>query len=111
MRLGKVYFQDKERMMTSDTDTILGTVAREIEISEDELLKHGLQAFPERQLRQIKTQIFEITGHYGIASAAEMEACYQAGTLAEADSWRDLQRLDHLEFERDRLLRILELVQ
>lgn len=37
-----------------------------------------------------------------------MEARYREGTLEEADSWRDLQRLDHLEYKRDRLLQFLE---
>jgi hypothetical protein len=39
-----------------------------------------------------------------------MEARYQDGTLEEADSWRDLQRLDHLEHKRDRLLQLLQTV-
>jgi hypothetical protein len=37
-----------------------------------------------------------------------MEARYRDGTLEEADTWRDLQRLDHLEYKRDRLLKLLE---
>jgi hypothetical protein len=37
-----------------------------------------------------------------------MEARYRDGTLEEADTWRDLQRLDHLECKRDRLLKLLE---
>jgi|SaaInl7_200m_RNA_FD_contig_21_277022_length_205_multi_5_in_0_out_0_1 hypothetical protein len=36
-----------------------------------------------------------------------MEARYREGTL-DADSWRDLQRLDRLEFKRDRLMELLE---
>jgi len=39
-----------------------------------------------------------------------MEARYRDGTLEEADSWRDLQRLDHLEYTRDRLVQLLEAV-
>lgn len=61
----------------------------------------------ERQLRQVKAQIFEITSRYGVSSVEEMEARYREGTLEEADSWRDLQQLDHLEFERDRLQELL----
>ena len=47
--------------MTVETETMLSAVAREIEISEDELLKSGIRAFLERQLRQIKTQVFAMT--------------------------------------------------
>jgi hypothetical protein len=37
-----------------------------------------------------------------------MDAQYQQGTLDEGGSWRDHQRLDHLEFERDRLRELFE---
>lgn len=93
--------------MVLQTDPIISTIAREMHISEDTLLKQGARALLERQLRQIKAQIFEITSRYGVSSVEEMEARYRAGTLEEADSWRDLQRLDHLEFERDRLQELL----
>ena len=72
------------------------------------LLKQGMHALLERQLRQVKAQLFEITGHYGVSSVEAMEARYRDGSLAESDSWRHLQRLDHLEFERERLVELLE---
>jgi hypothetical protein len=39
-----------------------------------------------------------------------METRYRDGTLEEADSWRDLQRLDHLEYTCERLVQLLEAV-
>jgi len=90
------------------THTILGTVAKELQISEDDLLKQGLRTLLERRLREIKAEIFGITGRYGVSSVEEMEACYREGTLEEEDSWQDLQRLDHLEYKRDRLLQLIE---
>ena len=89
---------------------ILSTVARELGISEDDLLKQGVRSFLERQLREVMAEIFEISGRYGVSSVTEMEARYRDGTLEEADSWRDLQRLDHLEHKRDRLIQLLEVV-
>ena len=89
---------------------LLSTVARELHISEEELLRQGLRSFLTHQLRAAKAEIFEISGRYGVSSVAEMEARYQDGTLEEADSWRDLQRLDHLEYTRDRLVQLLEAV-
>ena len=61
-----------------------------------------------RQLRQVKAENFRICGRYGVSSIAEMEARYRDGTLDEDESWRDLQRLDHLEFERDHLAQLPE---
>jgi hypothetical protein len=94
--------------MSAQRDVILSTVAKELHLSEDELLKQGVRGLLERQLRQIKAEIFEICGRYDIASVEEMEARYQDGTLEEAETWQDFQRLDHLEYERDRLRRFLE---
>ena len=71
-------------------------------------MKQGLRSVLERQLREVKAEIFAISGRYGVSSVEEMEARYQDGTLEEVNSWRDLQRLDHLEHKRDRLLQLLE---
>jgi hypothetical protein len=90
------------------THTIVGLVAQELHVSEDDLLKQGVHALLEHQLREVKAQIFEITGRYGVSSVEEMETRYREGTLEEADSWRDFQRLDHLEYKRDRLLQLIE---
>jgi hypothetical protein len=98
------------RAMPTQAVQILSTVARELGISEDDLLKQGLRSFLERQLREVKAEIFEISGRYGVSSVTEMEAHYRDGTLEEADSWRDLQRLDHLEHKRDSLIHLLEVV-
>lgn len=94
----------------TQTNAIFGTVAQELCISEDDLLKRGLRVLLERQLREVQAQIFEITGRYGVFSVEDMEARYREGTLEEADSWRDLQRLDHLEYKRDRLLQLIEAI-
>ena len=89
---------------------MLSTVARELHISEEELLRQGLRRVLEHHLRAVKAEIFEISSRYGVASVAEMEARYRDGTLEEADSWRDLQRLDHLEYTCKRLVQLLEAV-
>ena len=72
------------------------------------MLKQGLRTFLERQFREVKAEIFQITSRYGVSGVEEMEARYRDSTLEEADTWRDLQPLDHLEYKRDRLLKLLE---
>jgi hypothetical protein len=89
---------------------ILSTVARELHISEEELLRQGLRRVLEHHLRVVKGEIFEISSRYGVSNVAEMEARYRDGTLEEADSWRDLQRLDHLEYTCERLVQLLKVV-
>jgi hypothetical protein len=56
------------RTMPIEAVQLLSTVARELGIAEDDLLKQGLRSFLERQLREVKAQIFEISGRYGASS-------------------------------------------
>lgn len=94
-----------------DTQTLLKTMSDELQLSQAELVQQSVFSYLEGQLRQIKAEIFQITGQYQVANVQEMEARYEAGTLAEAETWRDLQRLDHLEYKRDHLLKLLESIQ
>jgi hypothetical protein len=93
--------------MVVEVSPMLKIVAKELHLSEADLILQGVRALLERQLLQINAQLLQISGRYGVHSVEEMETRYQVGTLDEADSWRDMQRLDHLEFERDRLLELL----
>ncbi len=93
-----------------ETDAILDKAAEALQVSKEDVLKQGIRALLKRRLRTIEARIFEITGRYGVSSVLEMEEQYRLGTLEEADSWRDLQRLDHLEYERDRLLELIEML-
>lgn len=94
--------------MIAQSSRILSTLAQELHVSEDDLLRQGLRTLLERQLRAIKSEIFAISGSYRISSVEEMESRYRDGSIDEADSWRDFQRLDHLESKRDRLLQLIE---
>lgn len=94
--------------MTVRVDTVLSTVAEELRVSEDVLLREALRAVLERQLRQIQAEIALICSRYGVSNAEEFEARYREGSLEEAETWRDWHRLDHLEYKRDRLLELLE---
>ena len=94
--------------MPSKVEELVEKLAREMGASKESILEQGLRAFLERQLREIKVEMFQITTRYHVSSVVEMEKQYQNGTLEEAGSWRDLQRLDHLEYKRDQLSRLLE---
>ena len=67
--------------MSRSVTEILSTVARELHLSEEEVLKQGLRSLLEHQLREVKAEIFAISGRYGVSSVEEMEARYREGTL------------------------------
>ena len=94
--------------MSAQVQSVFTIAAQELRLFPEELLKQGTRTLLERQLREVKAEIFHITGRYGVTSVNEMEERYRDGALEEADSWRDLQRLDHLEYKRDRLQGLLK---
>jgi hypothetical protein len=94
--------------MTVSTITILGEVAEALQLPEDDLIRKSVHSYLERQLRAVQAEIFEITSRYTVTGVEEMEGRYRDGTLEEADSWQDLQRLDRLEYKRDQLKKYIK---
>ena len=85
----------------------ISDIAEKLNITTDDLLHDSVKIFLERKLRELKTDIFKITSKYGVLSVEELEEKYKKGELEEKDSWQDFQLLDHLEFKRDEVEKIL----
>jgi hypothetical protein len=94
--------------MQTETNKTLEVLAKEFSLSKDVIIKEGLKIFLERKLREIKTEIFRITGQYKITSVEEFEELYKRGDIEEKDSWSDYQKLDHLEFKKDEIEKLLQ---
>lgn len=95
-------------MAAVKTQKVIDALAQELHLPEESILEQGLKTFVERKLREIKVEIFQITGKYGISSAEEMEEQYKEGILEEGDTWREFQRLDHLEYKKEQLEKLLK---
>jgi len=50
--------------MASKTAEVIGELAKELRYPEEFIMKESLKAFLERQLRQVKAKILQITGRY-----------------------------------------------
>jgi len=94
--------------MQTETDKTLEILAKEFNLPKDTILKESLKVFLETKLREIKTEIFKITGKYKISSIEEFEELYKKGKVEEKDSLGDYQKLDHLEFKRDEIEKLLQ---
>jgi len=81
-------------------DDKIDSLSKTLGISKNEILREGLSSFLEKKLKEIKLEIFEIKSKYNVNSTLEFEKLYQKGLLEEKDSWKDFQRLDHLEFKK-----------
>ena len=86
---------------------VLDIASATLGIPPEDLLLLGLRRYLQSQLHDVQANIFQIRGAYQVKDVLEMEELYQEDKLAEADSWRDLQRLDHLEYKQERLQHLL----
>lgn len=96
-----------KRMAAARVERVIDALARDLNLSKDNVVEQGVRAFLERSLHEAKAEIFRIRGQYGVSSVEDMEERYRQGTLGEKDTWRDLQRLDHLEYKKERLEKLL----
>ncbi len=60
-------------MAAVKTQKVIDALAQELRLPKESVLEQGLKTFPERNLREIKVEIFQITGKYGVSSVQEME--------------------------------------
>ena len=89
-------------------EKLLDFLVTTIGMSKRDILRESLTAFLEKKLKEIKLQIYEISKKYGISTIEEFEELYKKGIIEEKFSWKDYQRLDHLEFKKEQLEKILK---
>ncbi|BCV21989.1 hypothetical protein [Moorella sp. Hama-1] len=93
--------------VASKAEKVISVLAEKLNLPRENIVEQGIRAFLEKHLRATKAEIFHITGKYGIKSVEEMEARYATGTLEEKGTWEDFQRLDHLEYKKEQLEKLL----
>lgn len=97
--------------MTSVAMQTIQTISTEFHLSQETVLQESLKVFLEKKLREIKTDIFKIYGKYNVTSVEALESCFENGILEEKDALDDYHKLDHLEFKRDEINKILQGMQ
>ena len=93
--------------MQITVDKTLEILSKDFNLSKEDILKEGLKYFLEKRLREIKSDIYRITGKYKISSVEEFETLYRVGKIEEKDSLADFHKLDHLEFKKEEIERLL----
>src|SRR3972149_593738 len=76
---------------------IVERLSKVLGVPPDELVRKGLEAFLESQLRICYAEINETKTRHDVKSAAELEKKIQKGAVAEHPAWEDLIVLENLE--------------
>jgi hypothetical protein len=83
------------------------SVAKQLNLTSDEMIRESLKLYLERKIRELKTDIFKIRTKFGVSSIEDFEEKYKSGEIEEKDSWEEFQKLDHLEFKKEELEKAL----
>lgn len=93
--------------MLTDTKSMVKKIARDLNLTDDAFLKESSRIFLERKLKEIKAGIFEIASRYGVSSIVDFENLYKEGKLDEFNSFEEYKALDRLEYQKEKIEKLL----
>lgn len=87
---------------------IVDSVAKELHMSPNELIKEGVKTYLKQKLSKIETEIFILAKKYGVKDVFELDSRAQEGLISEKDAYDDYFAYDNLEADREKIKRLLE---
>jgi len=94
--------------MYTNTQKIIRNIAKDIELPYDLFLQESSRLFLERKIKKIRIDILEIAGKYGVSTISEFENLYRQGKIEESQTLDDYKRLDRLEYEKEKIEKLLQ---
>ena len=88
--------------------TLLERAATRLNVIPEKLERESLQAYLERNLRLVESELFMLAQRYGVQTVTELDKAVQSGRFHEKDAFKDFFRFDHLENERQAIRELLE---
>jgi len=82
-------------------------ISETLGVSEDDLVKRGVKAYLEMELRRVKAEMYGILSKYKVDSFRELDEKVSRGDLSETETFEDFTRLDYLDSMREKIERLL----
>lgn len=80
-----------------DTTELVDRVAKQVQLSEGDLLRESLIAFLRERRRKIVLDRLEILSKYRVYSIEDLEQAIENGKVLEHPGWEDLIEAENLE--------------
>lgn len=97
------------RPATADVD--VGRFAKELSMSEQDLLVQSLRSFITEQLRLLQAEKQARCARFGVTSLEEMDRLIAEGAVEEEEILDDFQNVDYLTARIEHLEHLLETLQ
>ncbi|NWF94171.1 MAG: hypothetical protein HXY46_14825 [Syntrophaceae bacterium] len=88
--------------------TLIQMVEKELNISKKQLIEKGVKHFLEVELRSLSIEIGKISSRYGVNFFNELWERLEAGKITESECFDDLSKLEYLELERKKVVKLLQ---
>lgn len=85
-------------------------IAETLGLKKEELIKNGVKAYLESELRRLNADIIIIHNRYGVKSLEELDKKISRGALSETDTFEDFTKLDYLEAKKEKIEGILRVL-
>lgn len=82
-------------------------ISETLGVSEDDLVKRGVKAYLEMELRRVRAEMYGILSKYKVDSFRELDEKISRGDLSETETFEDFTRLDYLDSMREKIERLL----
>ncbi len=84
------------------------SIAKELSIPEDELIKESLKKYLQDKLLEIESEIFRIKKRFRVENIYELDKKAKEGEIIEEEAFEDYFLLDNLEAEKEKIEKLLE---
>ncbi len=88
--------------------SLIQMVEKELKIPKKRLVKEGVKHFLEVELKNLSIEIRKLSGRYGVNSFDELWEKLAGGEITEAECFDDLIRLEYLELEKEKVIKLLQ---
>lgn len=85
-------------------------IAETLGLKKEELIKNGVKAYLESELRHINAETNIVYNRYGVASLNELDEKINKGELNETETFEDFTKLDYLEAKKEKIEQILKVL-
>jgi hypothetical protein len=87
---------------------LLQEVERELKIPREKLIEEGLMHFLEVELSNISVEINKLGRKYGVTTFNELWKKLESGEVGESECFDDLSKLEYLELQREKIVKLFK---
>ncbi len=87
--------------------SLLQEIEEKLKIPIEKLTEEGVKQFLEIELSNISIEIKKLGQKYGVDSFSGLWKKLEAGKITEAECFDDLSKLEYLELEKEKIVKLL----